>query len=262
MTHSWSRMLTSVLFLAVTASGIVPPRRATADEHPPAQLRWREGDLAGLTWIVSPDGRKVIGVVELHQYFEKDVLRIRRVARFFDGSSDEDQLEVRSGKTLETIGGRMIIRDTKARPTVDLTIDIAGDRIHGFSGLGKEREEYDEKVELSSATYWGPLVFVLVKSFEQNASENRLVFQTVVATPKPRVLDMELLRQDKAQIRLRGTTIPATKYVLRPTINPVIDPIVRMFAPDTFFFVQDGKPPSWVRFEGPRNYAGQKIRIE
>jgi len=33
-------------------------------------------------------------------------------------------------------------------------------------------------------------------------------------------------------------------------------------APDTNFFVQLGAPPGLVRFDGPRNFAEQKIRIE
>jgi hypothetical protein len=39
-------------------------------------------------------------------------------------------------------------------------------------------------------------------------------------------------------------------------------PIIRMFAPETTFLVQAGAPPSLARFDGPRNFAGQKIRIE
>jgi hypothetical protein len=35
-----------------------------------------------------------------------------------------------------------------------------------------------------------------------------------------------------------------------------------MFAPETSFLVQSGTPPGLARFEGPRNYAEQKIRIE
>jgi hypothetical protein len=33
-------------------------------------------------------------------------------------------------------------------------------------------------------------------------------------------------------------------------------------APGTNFFVEPGAPPGLARFEGPRNFAEQKIRIE
>jgi hypothetical protein len=37
---------------------------------------------------------------------------------------------------------------------VDNTIDVAGGRITGFSGLGDTRQTYDERVELPPGTYW------------------------------------------------------------------------------------------------------------
>jgi len=33
-------------------------------------------------------------------------------------------------------------------------------------------------------------------------------------------------------------------------------------APETHFIVTPGSPPALARFGGPRNYAGQQIRIE
>jgi hypothetical protein len=250
-------------YLLVLLSAVALSSAAGADsDQQPVRLAWREGDVAGFSSILSPDSSKIIGIIEFHQHMRAGILKIQRVARFVDGSSDEDQVDVRIGTTIESVGGRLIIRDTKGRPTVDLKIDVAGGHITGFSGTGEERKDYDEKVELTPATYWGPLIFILLKNFEQNAVDGKLAFQTVVATPKPRIIGMELLAQDQTALRLHGLEIPATKFILRPAIHPLIDPIVRLFAPDTFFFIQLGAPPALVRFEGPRNYAGQKIRIE
>src|SRR5262249_2898821 len=163
---------------------------------------------------------------------------------------------------LRRLPGRSIIRTSKGVATVALTIDVAGGHITGFSGLGSDRKNYDEHVELPPGTYWGPLISLVIKNFDHNAEDNRLVFNSVVATPKPRVIGMELLRGDKTTVDRRGGKIQVTQFELRPTINPVVDPIVPMMAPETHFFVQPGDPPSMARFEGPRNYAGQQIRIE
>ena len=75
------------------------------------------------------------------------MLETVRVARFSDGSSDEDQAAARADGMLEALYGRSVIRDTQRRVIVDLNIDVSGGRIHGFSGLGDERELYDERVE-------------------------------------------------------------------------------------------------------------------
>lgn len=245
-----------------SASGIVGSAAAHRDPGDPIRLAWVEGDVAGMTSIFSPDGKSTIGFVEYRQRRRGDILEAVRIARFGDGSSDEDRVEARIGETLQTLRGRSVIRNAKAVATVDITIDVAGGRITGFSGLGDKRQTYDERVELPPGTYWGPLIFIVIKNFEQNAADGRLVFRTVVATPKPRVFDLELLREEQSSIRRRGGKIDVVRFALRPTVNWLIDPVIRMFAPETNFLVQPGAPPALARFDGPRNFARQKIRIE
>lgn len=226
------------------------------------RLAWVEGDVAGMSPILSPDGHTTIGFIDYRQHRRGDLLKLVRVARFADGSSDEDRAEARVGRTLQTLRGRSIIRNTKGIATVDLTIDVEGGRITGFSGLGAERRTYDEHVTLPAGTYWGPLIFLVIKRFDQNTDGDRLTFRTVVATPRPRVLDMEILRQERTTVTRAGGRIAVRRFALRPTVNWLIDPIVHMFTPDTAFFVQPGSPPGMARFDGPRNFAGQTIRIE
>ena len=77
----------------VAATALFVVRAAQARESgDPIQLKWMEGDVAGMTTIWSPDGKQVIGFVEYHQHRKGDQLEATRVARFVDGSSDEDQV--------------------------------------------------------------------------------------------------------------------------------------------------------------------------
>jgi hypothetical protein len=243
------------------AAPAAKPAKADADAQP-IRLAYVEGDLAGMSSILSEDGKSVIGMIEYRQHLRGDVLEIVRIARFADGSSDEDNVRAHVGKTLRTIGGRSIIRNTKGVTTVELDIDIAKGRIKGFSGLGKERKDYDQEAELSPATYWGPLVAILLKNFEENAEDGKLRFHTVVATPKPRAFHMELAREEKSSTTRAGHKVQVERFSLSPSINPLLDPLLRMVTPKTDFFMQAGKPPALARFAGPRNYADQKIRIE
>ena len=249
------------LLLAVVLVVAVPGTRAR-ESGEPIQLKWMEGDVAGMTPILSPDSGQTIGFIEYHQHRNGERLEMVRVARFADGSSDEDQVEARIGNTLEGVRGRSIIRDKNGTSTVDITIDVATGRITGFSGIGQEREEYDEKVELPPGTYWGPLIFIVVKNFEQNASDGKLVFTTVAPTPKPRVIDMELTREGNGVVTRPGGKLDVVRLTMKPTINWLLDPIIQRIAPQTKFFVASGEPPALARYEGPRNYAGQQIRFE
>jgi hypothetical protein len=241
---------------------LVAASAAARDSGDPIRLTWTEGDVAGMTPIWSADGTTRIGFVEYHQRRQGDRLELMRISRFSDGSSDEDQVEARVADTLEAVRGRSIIRDTEGRPIADVTIDVAGGRITGFSADGADRETYDEQVALPAGTYWGPLIFIVVKNFEQNASNERLVFRTVAQTPSPRVLDLELVQESDTVVRKPGGQIDVRRLALRPTLHWLIDPVIQRLVPEADFFIRPGAPPALARFDGPRNYSGQEIRLE
>jgi hypothetical protein len=228
----------------------------------PVRLVWDEGDVAGVTSILSPDTRQPIGFVEYRQRREGDVLTTRRLARFRDGSSDEDTASAEVGSELKALRGRSIVRGPGGELLTDVDIDVVHGRIVGQMGSGKSNESYQEDVELAPGTYWGPLLFLVLKNFEPNADGDRVVFRTVVPTPRARVLDMELVRMDRTSVTRLGATLPAEHYRLRPTIHPVIDPVLRLVLPAVDFYVSPGEPPALLRFAGPRNYAGQGILLE
>jgi hypothetical protein len=155
-----------------------------------------------------------------------------------------------------------VIRDRRGKPIVDVRIDVADKRLRGFYLEDGTRHEVDEAVEIGPDTYWGPLFQLVVKNFDANATDGVLVVHSVVLTPKPRVIDMEFKRTGTATVRRTAARIEAERFSLLPTVNFLIDPILQRFVPETIFFIAPGKPPSLVRFEGPRNYQGQMIRIE
>src|SRR5439155_740147 len=147
---------------------------------------------AGMSTIYGPDGGEPIGFIEYRQTRHGDRLSSVRVAHFRDGSSDEDSAEARVEGTLEALAGRTIIREADGVPAVDVTIDVAGSRIAASWGRGARRRTLEERVALPKGTYWGPLIFIVLKNFDANAEDGRLVFRTVAPTPRPRVFDMEL----------------------------------------------------------------------
>src|SRR5262249_1272673 len=70
-----------------------------------------------------------------------------------------------------------ITRDASGVATVELMIDVPGQRIRGSWRTGAERKTIDEHRDLSSGTYWGPLIFLVLKNFEANAKDGRGAFQ-------------------------------------------------------------------------------------
>jgi hypothetical protein len=251
----WVAMVAACVLAAGTARAASPT--------PPLKLAYVEGDLAGTTTIWSEDGKRVLGIIEYRQHLTKDRMHITRLARFRDGSSDEDEADVRVGDRLESIGGRSILRDKRGNPTVDLKVDVPGKRVTGFYLDDGKRVAVDEEADVGPGTYWGPLINLALKNFDANAEGDTLVFQSVAVTPKPRVIDFEVKRVGAATVtRIAGGKVATTRYTLLPTVNFLIDPILQRFVPKTEFFMDAAKPPMMVKFAGPRNYAGQQMRLE
>ena len=258
------KVLIPALCLCVAAAilllGVPPGWTRTSAEG--IRLTHPEGDVAGFTAIYAADGAQPIGFVEYRQVRRGDTLSMTRIAHFRDGSSDEDTAEAHVAGALDATRGRSIIRDANGAASVDLTIDVTGQRIRGSWGTGAERKTIDEHRDLSPRTYWGPLIFIVLKNFEANAADGRVAFETVAPTPQPRVLELELVRGESTRLQRTGAALDVVRYDLRPTVHWAIDPFIRAIAPDTHFLVRQGDPPALARFAGPRNYAGQEIRIE
>jgi hypothetical protein len=250
------------LALSFALAAALPPPAGARSSGDPIRLVWSEGDVAGMSTIWAPEGTEPIGFVEYHQTRHGDRLSSLRTARFRDGSSDEDSAEADVGETLEAVSGRSIVRDVDGEPIVDLRIDVAAGRIEGSWGRGTDRRQVDDRVALPKGTYWGPLIFIVLKNFDANADDGRLVFRTVAPTPKPMVLDMQLTRGDEGVLERTGLRLTARRFELSPTIHWAVDPLVRLIAPRATFWMLPGEPPALARFTGPRNYARQGIVIQ
>jgi len=235
---------------------------AAGESGTPIAMKWMEGDVAGATTIWSADGKRVEGFISYSQHREGDLLSVERVGHFRDGSSDADEATVRVGTRLESVSGRTTVRDAKGKPVVDFHIDVAAKRLRGFYLDDGERTEVDEEADIGPGTYWGPLFNLIVKNFDANATDGQLVFQAVIATPKPRVMDMEMTRGGAVTARRTGGAVEGTRLVMLPTVNFLVDPILQRLVPKTEFIVTGGSPPALARFNGPRNYAGVLIQVE
>src|ERR1051325_6441681 len=229
----------------------------------PIRLVWSEGDLAGLSTIYGPGAAEPIGFVEYHQTRREDRLMTVRIARFRDGSSDEDSAEARlTGGRLEAVSGHSIMRDTHGEEVVNLHIDVEHGRVEASWGSGSDRHTMDEQIALPKGTYWGPLVFLVLKNFAANAEDGRLVFRTVAPTPKPVVLDLEIVRDGAAVLDRTAVHLDSETFRLGPTVHWTLDPLIRLTAPRATFWMLPGNPPALARFSGPRNYARQEIVIQ
>jgi hypothetical protein len=247
--------------LVLVLAGLLGTAEAAArGSGEPIVLHFAEGDVSGLQTVWDDAGARAIGTVEYRQRREGDLLTTLRISRFADGSSDEDLAvaSVVDGR-LEALHGHQIQRDPAGHPFLEVSIDVVGDRVRGSWGPADDRRHVDQAVELPAGTYWGPLVFIVLKNFATNAEEGRVVFRTVAPTPRPRVFDLELVHGGADALDRPGQTLLAERYRLRPTLHWLIDPLIALLVPDTSFWTFPGEPPGLALFQGPRNYQRERI---
>src|SRR5207247_2301479 len=106
-----------------------------------------------------------------------------------------------------------------------------GGHIAGSWGRGARRRTLDERVALPKGTYWGPLIFIVLKNFDANAEDGRLVFRTVAPTPRPRALDLELARGPSTVLERTGARLATRRFELGPTVHWTVDPLLRLVLP-------------------------------
>ena len=140
--------------------------------------------------------------------------------------------------------------------------DVAGGHIAASWGRGARRRTLDERAALPKGTYWGPLIFIVLKNFDANAEDGRLVFRTVAPTPRPRALDLKLARGPRTVLERTGARLATRRFELGPTIHWTVDPLLRLVLPRATFWMLPGEPPALARFTGPRNYAREAIVIQ
>ena len=213
----------------------------------PVRLTWMEGDIAGMSTIYDPTGDTPIGSVEYHQR--------------------------RRGDTLSTVSKRYSqeIQTPENGYGLDWLTRQRANRLIGITN-GVDCEVWDPQTDAEIPAHYSTnfqtaagtftLVFLVLKNFDANAEDGRVVFRTVAPIPRPMVINMELRRVQKAAVDRLGTHFDTVQYELRPTIHWSVDPIVHMVAPTARFWLVGGEPPALARFSGPRNFGRQGIVLQ
>jgi hypothetical protein len=103
------------------------------------------------------------------------------------------------------------------------------------------------------------------RSFKPKKCEKPLPARSLGVFALPQIIAPETLHylaQGNSVVVRPGGKLDVEKFAMRPTINWLVDPIIQRLVPTTEFYVRTGEPPALARYEGPRNYAGQEIRLE
>jgi hypothetical protein len=186
----------------------------------------------------------------------------RLTFHFQDGSLHDETAEFSQRGQFRLIRDHLVQKGPAFPHPLDMTID-------GGSGAVTVHYEDDGKQKVDSDQLKVPsdlsngLILTLLKNVNPKAPPKSLSF--VAATPKPRLVKLNLSVAGDESFSTAGQRRVATHYVLKVEIggmSGLLAPLLGKEPPDSHVWILQGEAPAFVKSEQPLYAGGPVWRIE
>jgi hypothetical protein len=236
--------------------------RPTALSAQSVKVRYREGVGHGFLVLRTPDG-KSLADGDSAQVAQGDNVTSRMSFKFRDGSVYEQTTTFSQRGTFRLLKDHVVQKGPQFKPPMETSIDATTGEVtvRYTDDHGKERV-LTERLELPPNVANG-LVFTLLKDVEPSVPQTTVSY--VVATPKPRLVRLEIIPQDQVPFSIGSYTHKAFRYMVKVKIGGVAGLIAHLMgkqpAPLQAWVLAEGAP-AFVRFDGPLYSGGPTWRME
>jgi len=244
-------MLTGcVLFAAIAAYG------------EPVAARHTEGLVHGFLTLRTLDGVQ-LATGDLLQVAHGDRVTTRLVFHFKDRSLHDETVEDRQRQDFEFQKDHLVQKGPAFPQPLDMSIDGASGQVT----VRYTNEKGESKVESERLTLPADLangmLLTLLKNVDPDALPKAVSY--VAATPKPRLVKLDISNAGEEPFSIAGSGQKATHYVLKMTIGGLaglIAPLVGEQPPDSHVWILGGDTPAFVKAEQVLYLGGPVVRIE
>ena len=199
---------------------------------------------------------------DLIQTSSGDRVTTKLVFRFADGSFQEETTVYSQRKQFRLISDRLVQKGPSFPQPVTMTVDGRSGRVTANysdeNGHAKvETEQLDLPVDLANG-----LLPTLLKNVGTAPPKS---VSMVVATPKPRLVKLEISSAGEEALSTNGTPRKAAHYVIKVNIGGIsglVAPLVGKQPPDSHVWILQGEVPVFVKAEQPFYAGGPVWRIE
>jgi len=250
--------LRNVLILVLVAAALLLPGITSSE---PVAVRHLEGLVHGFLALSSPEG-KTLASGDLIQRTTGNRVTSRLVFRFKDGSiHDETAVFTQSGHFL-LLSDHLVQKGPAFERAIDMTINRQSGQVTvRYTDDGKEKSEV-ERLELPPDLANG-LIITLLKNVRRGAVPKSVSF--VAATPKPRLVKLEIAVTGADSFSVAGSARKATHYVLKVDIggvSGVLAPLLGKQPPDSHVWILEGEAPAFVKSEASLFLGGPLWRTD
>lgn len=225
-------------------------------------VRRTEGLVHGFLVLRTLDGQRLADG-DLIQVPRGGRISTRLRFRFKDGSIHEESAVYTQRRHFRLISSRLVQKGPAFPRTLDMSVDATSGRVkvRYVDEDGEETTE-DEQLELPADLANGMILTVVKNlSFGPRAA----TVSMVAATPKPRVVKLELSPSGRDPFSTGGTSREALHYVVKVEIGGfagLVAPLIGKQPPDSHVWVLGGEAPAFVKSEQPLYAGGPLWRIE
>lgn len=201
MTPFWCGVLAMLIVLAPWS----------ALEAAPIEVRSVEGTAHGLLLVRSVSG-DLVGHGDFLQAAHSDRVESRLVLRFKDGSLHDETIAFSQQHVFTLLTYRLVQRGPSFPETLEAALDRKTGSYTVHSTRGGKEEASSGSIELPPDVYNG-MVPMLLKNLVSAASAT---VHVVAFTPKPRLIQLEMVPAGHQQLVTGDTTRQAMRYTLKP----------------------------------------------
>jgi hypothetical protein len=223
-------------------------------------VRFTEGLTRGFLLVRAQDGR-LIGHGDLIQVVRGHRVESQMVLRFRDGSIHDERVAFTQDGVFALLSYHVVQRGPAFPERLDALFDVRDGRYSVTSGTGTSEKVATGHLTLPADVSNG-LVIPLLKNLPPGASRT---VHVVAFTPKPRLVELEMLASGQRPVQVGELQRPAERYVLKPRLGPVMGFMAKLLGrlpADTECLILNADAPAFVRCDGALFLGGPVWRIE
>jgi hypothetical protein len=228
----------------------------------PVPVRFAEGLVHGFLSLRTTDGALVANG-DLIQVVRGDRVTSRLVFHFKDGSVRDETSVFSQRQSFRLISNHLIQKGPTFPQPLDLRIECGTGQVtvRYTDDHGKEKVE-SEQMKLPPDLANG-ITLTLLKNVSAKSAPPSM--SMVVATPKPRLVKLEVSEAGEDSLTTGSMARKATHYVVKIELGGLtglVAPLVGKQPPDTHVWILGGEAPAFVKSDGAMFLGGPMWRIE
>ncbi len=227
----------------------------------PIAVKYPEGVVHGFLVLHSLDGA-LLADGDLIQTAHANTVTSRLVFHFKDGSLHDETVTFSQRGHFRVLRDHLVQKGPAFPEAIDMSIDgMTGDVKVDYADKHGDRKESEERLTMPSDLANG-LIPTLLKNVHVEA---RPTLSLIAATPKPRLVHLEVSSVGRERFSTGSETRTAIHYVLKIDIGGLagrLAPLVGKQPPDSHVWILTGGAPAFVRSEQPFYMGGPLWRID